>query len=214
MLPSKFDCLPETIVAPLNIERLRRVEKSRSSDYPHMTFDPAYVSYVEKNHGGVPKRQWFMTEKRQVLRLGRFVNFGGPYNEPYQDSWEIPGTDIRESWNVEALETIANIEEGCGAFLVPFGLLYAGDHRPEDMGPIYLDFVCFDYSDESASVPGIVAWNNSAAVDERFACEDEGRDSWTEMRHDRFTQNVASSFTGFIEALFENESDLSATIGR
>ena len=211
MIPLKSDCQPETIVAPLNIERLRRYESSRTSDYPHMIYDPAYVSYIEKNHGGVPNRQWFKTEKGQVLRLGRFVNFGGPYNEPYEDDWACPGTDIRQSWYIGALESIANIAEGCGALLVPFGLLYTGDHQPEEMQSVHIDLVCFDYSDKSANVPNVVAWNNNDAVEESYTCEEEGRDSWTEMRHDRFTHRVASNFTVFVDALRENESDLNTT---
>ncbi|MEP3479097.1 MAG: hypothetical protein ABJZ55_07620 [Fuerstiella sp.] len=208
MIPTECDCQADTIVSPLNIECLERNERGRTADYPHMTYDPAYVSYVQKNHGGVPKRQWFKTEEGQVLRLGRFINFGGPYNDPYQDNWESPGRDIRDSWSIDTLKSIANIADGCGAFLVPFGLLYAGPHRPEEMQNVHLDLVCFDYSDQCAAVPTVVAWNNNAAVDESYDCEDEGRDTWTEMRHDRFTHRVAGNFTDFMLTLCESESDV------
>lgn len=55
MIPSAFDCDPDTIVGPLDMDCLQRDERSRTADYPHMLYDPEYVSYAQKNHGGVPK---------------------------------------------------------------------------------------------------------------------------------------------------------------
>ena len=63
MLESEYDCREKTIVGPLDIESFRQHERSRTADYPHMIYDQVYCSYVHKNHGGVPKRQWFKTEK-------------------------------------------------------------------------------------------------------------------------------------------------------
>ncbi|MBM81700.1 MAG: hypothetical protein CMJ78_14060 [Planctomycetaceae bacterium] len=213
MIPPEFDCVPDTIVGSLNIEDLRQSERSRSADYAHMVYDPAYVAYTEKNHGGIPKRPWFKTESGQILRLGRFVNFGGPYNEPFQDDWESPGTDIRHSWDIGCLEAYEGIADGCGAFLVLFGMLYWGPHSPEEMQKMHIDYLCFDYScfdysDSSSRLPAVVVWDQEAAGDEAYACKGEGRDSWTELRRDRFTDRVAANFTDFMLGLCESDADL------
>ena len=108
--------------------------------------------------------------KRSVRQLCRFVNYGGPYNEPFQDNWEILGpVDMRESWNINTLETIGNIADGCGAFLVPFGLLCKGECTPDEIGTTYIDLLCFDYSNEQLNTPEVVVWNNSDACSLTFS---------------------------------------------
>ena len=209
MLESEYDCHEKTIVGPLDMQSFRQYERSHSADYPHMIYDQVYSSYVQKNHGGVPKRQWFKTEKGSVRQLGRFVNYGGPYNEPFQDNWEIPGpVDMRESWNINTLETIGNIADGCGAFLVPFGLLCKGERTPDEIGTTYIDLLCFDYSNEQLNTPEVVVWNNSDACREYYASREAGLNSWTEMRHERFTERVAISFRWFMLSLFESKAHL------
>jgi len=203
---SEYDCYGDTIVGPLDMKSFRRNERSRSADYPHMTYDQVYSSYVQKNHGGIPKRQWFKTEKGAVRQLGRFVNYGGPYSDPFQDNWEMPGSDIRESWNIGVLETVGNIADGCGAFLVPFGLLCTGERTPDETGTTYIDLVCFNYSNAQLGTPEVVVWNNSDACSEYYACKEAGLNSWTEMRLDRFTERVAINFRWFMLSLFESKS--------
>jgi len=211
MIKPEYDCQEESIVGPLELERFKQNERSRSTDYPHMVYDQDYFTYVQRNHGGVPKRQWFMTEKGSVQRLGRFVNFGGPYKKPFQEDWQYPGEDIRVSWSMGALEAIANIADGCGAFLVPFGLLYKGRHSPEEIGTTYINLVCFDYSNDQLDAPEVVVWNNSDACKEYYACEESELDSWTGMRHDRFTQRVTDNFNQFLHLLCESETQLKLT---
>lgn len=210
MTPSEFDCQPESIVGPLPMESLRQHESASTCDFPHLRYDPAYVSYQQENHGGIPKKQWFRALGGTVLRLGRFVNFGGPYSEPYQDSWEHPGTDIRKTWSIGHLEGIANIADGCGAFLIPFGILYGGPHHPDNMQTTHSDLVCFDYSDPNRQLPTVVAWFNDDAVSEYYDCERDGRDSWTQLNHEKFTKGVAESFETFLAGLCETEQELNA----
>jgi hypothetical protein len=207
MILPEYDCIPESVVGAITSQHRRRLAAVRA-EFPYMKYDPAYLSYQEGNHGGIPKRQWFVTEKGTVLRLGRFVNFGGPYNKPFQDSWESPGTDIRASWKLDYLESIANVGEGCGAFLVPFGILYAGPHHPDQMQVDHANLVCFDYSDRQRQLPTVVAWENSAAGSERYACEQDGRNAWTEMNHDKFTERVASDFESFVSSLRKTNKGL------
>ena len=204
----KYDCYEDSIVGLLDMERLKQTERSRSSDYPHMIYDQEYLSFIQRNHGGVPKLQWFKTDTGRVSRLGRFINYGGPYTEPTQDDRNFPGLDIRARWSIGALETIANIADGCGAFLVPFGLLYTGKHSPDESGTTYINLLCFDYSKSDADAPEVVYWDNGEACDEFYTCQERGLDSWTEMRHEKFTDRAAPNFSEFMLSLRESEADL------
>jgi hypothetical protein len=202
------DCEPDSIVGPVDEAKIRRHEPIWSEDGDRHVFDPAYVAYCLKNHGGVPKRQWFKTRLGTVRRLGRFVNFGGPYTPPFREDWESPGNEIREKWSLGNLEGIANIESGCGAFLVALGILYSGPHSPDGMGTSHSDLVCFDYSDIADPIPSVVLWDNSLACHEYYDCEESGRDSFTEMDHSRFTEPIAVNFTEFLRGLRATESEL------
>lgn len=77
------------------------------------------------------------------------------------------------------------------------------------MQTVHANLLCFDYSDRRSPIPSVVAWNNDLAVQEFYACEEEGRDTWTKMRHKRFTQPVAANFMAFMLALCDSESELS-----
>ncbi len=194
-------CLPESIVGPLDPDSLARRERARTADYSYMKFDPAYVEFIKQNHGGIPIKQWFKSKDDRVFRLGRFINFGGPYHPPYQDSWEYPGHDLREDWSHDGLDVIANIVDGCGMFLVPFGILYSREHHPDAMGASYSNMVCFDFKNMNGDVPTVVAWINAKACDEYYAITERGGDAFFEMDHAKISHPVAGSFSDFLDIL-------------
>lgn len=195
-IPDEFGCDPASIVGPLDLEKLKRCEKRCRAEIPHMKYEAEYVEYMQRNHGGIPRKQWFRTAQGTECRLGRFINFGGPYTPPYQDSWESRGREQRGEWSLDTAEAIANIAEGCGLFLIPFGILYSGSHHPDTMGLIYADLVCFNY--KHPGPPRVVFWSNSRACHEGYRCQEEGLDSLTEMDLARFTEDVAGSFREFV----------------
>ncbi|MDA1016889.1 MAG: hypothetical protein O3A00_20825 [Planctomycetota bacterium] len=205
---SEFDCSPESVVGELSLKALERVEKSRTCDYPHMKLDSSYIAYCKRNHGGIPKKQWFKASSGRIERLGRLVNFGGPYRAPLQESWEAPETDIRECWSQGYLESMANISGGCGAFLVPLGLLYAGPHHPDEMQVNDADLVCFDYSDRKAKSPRVVFWSNEDAVGELIDCQARGGGCWEKLDHSKFTDIIAKDFVEFMTSLRADRSEL------
>ena len=170
-----------------------------------MKFDPAYVDFITDNHGGIPIKQWFNSKDGRLFRIGRYVNFGGPYTPPYQDSWEFPGRDHRMDWSHEALETIANIADGCAAFLIPFGILYSGDHHPDDMGVIYSNMLCFDYKNMHGTLPSVAAWINANAVTEYCRLQEQGVNPFLEMDHSNITHPVADCFADFLRILMHEQ---------
>ena len=205
-----LDYDPTGFAGPLVLEELRRHEQMRTDELPHMTYDPAYVAHLAKYHGGVPGKQWFRTRKGNARRLGRLLNFATAENlpPPFQPSWQNPSDDLRLEWSVNSSEAMEWISTGCGAWLVPFGILYVGPHwyRPDRMTLACSDLVCFDY--RGPARPRVVAWNNKAAARECARCEDDGRDTWLDLDYSRFTEEVADDFTNFLGMLREREEDV------
>lgn len=207
-----LDYDPDSFAGPLDLERVRQNEWTRTVNFPWMVYDPSYVKHLQAYHGGSLANGCFRTCRGNTYRLGRFVNFATKeaLPPPFQPSIVEPRYDARLDWSIGYLEAIANIADGMGAFLVPFGILYCGPHHPDDMDPTHSNFVCFDYTDMYAPRPKVVVWFNDLAVDECFRCEDEemdldlgdeDMDPFLDMDTSRFTEEVALNFDEFLTFL-------------
>lgn len=194
---------PDSFVGPFNMKELKKHERSRTLEYPHMKYDASYVSHISKYHGGIPGKQWFHSKSGQKHRLGRFLNFATKKSlpDPFQASWIDSRVDARWKWSLARALAIANIADGCGAFLVPFAILYSGPHHPDEMDLTHSDLVCFDY--RKPVQPRVVVWYNDKAVREFYRCEEQGLDPWTQLDYSSFTEDVAENFDEFLAMLNE-----------
>lgn len=199
---------PDSFVGPFNMEELKKHERSSTVDYPHMKYDASYVTHISKFHGGIPGKQWFRSKSGKKHRLGRFLNFATESSlpEPFQPSWIDSRVDIRWEWSLTRALAIANIADGCGAFLVPFAILYSGPHHPDEMDLTHLNLVCFNYRKQGR--PRVVVWYNNEAVSEFFRCEEQGLDPWTELDYLKFTEDVAENFDEFLMMLYKSPDDV------
>lgn len=194
MIDEKFDCEPQSVVGPLKISRLRKQE-----DLCEAKFDSDFIDYTRRNHGGIPKRQWVTTKKGTVLRVGRFINFGGPYQKPFQENWLNPPEDLRDNWEIGMVSSDGNFDEGCGEFLMPIALLFSDESHPDGMTTKYLDAICFDFSGNGS--PKVVYWNNRLAGLEYSRCENLDLDTFSELNHENFTEPIARDFETFVRSM-------------
>jgi hypothetical protein len=67
MIPSKCDCHRDSVVGTFPRERADRYLSS--DDDLHLKYDQDYLSYITRNHGGVPRRQWFMANFRLNTKI-------------------------------------------------------------------------------------------------------------------------------------------------
>src|SRR3954463_12137835 len=127
-----LDYVPGSFVGPLDRAEITKFEKwLHASGYDRIHFDPTYVEYLARFHGGVPRKRYFQTKAGVGHVLERFLNF-------------LPSGSgsALEEYNVEA--TWSNVSDRTGLHLMPFGELFAGD------------LLCFDH--EQGNPPKVVVW--------------------------------------------------------
>jgi hypothetical protein len=127
-----LDYEPDSFVGPLDRRAVKAFEKWLwASGYDRIRFDPVYLDYLARYHGGSPRKRYFDTEADTRHVVVRFLNF-------------LPsGSGHRlEQYNVEA--TWGLVSDRMGLFLMPFAELFAGD------------LLCFDH--EAGNPPRVVAW--------------------------------------------------------
>ncbi len=199
---------PDSFVGPLNLQKLKSIEACLVDELPGRFFDLSYINHISKYHGGIPKKQWFMSAKGTLHRVGRFLNFATEetLTPPFQDSWLHSDQDIRLDWSWDYIQGIANISEGCGVFLRPFAILYSGPHHPDEMQVKYADLLCFSFKEEGS--PRVVVWYNEQALTEHFRCKAAGLDTTWDVELSNFTEEVATTFDDFLTLLREHREDL------
>ena len=191
---------PVSIVGEILENSLLRMEAMLHNRNPALRFDADYIAHARRWHGGTPNKTWFCGAGGTWRRLLRFLNLGGPYTPPMQDSLLYPGADARSEYSLEYILTQPNIAQGLTVFLVPFALIASAPPYIESKDHNLSDFACFDCR-ENRLRPAVVAWDNKQAIYEYRRCCEDGRDPVTEIDFVRFTHPVADSFGDFLQAL-------------
>lgn len=121
-----------SLVGPLDRREVKAFEKwLRASGYDRIRFDPAYLGYLARFHGGSPRKRYFRTQAGTSHVVVRFLNF-----LPSGSGHPLEQYNVEVSWSA--------VSDRMGLFLMPFAELFAGD------------LLCFDH--EAGKPPRVVAW--------------------------------------------------------
>jgi hypothetical protein len=127
-----LDYLPDSFAGPFDRREVATFEDwLQASGYDRIKFDPIYLDYLSRFHGGSPRKRYFKSVAGTEHVLERFLNF-------------LPsgsGSPLEE-YSVEA--TWSAVSDRMGSFLMPFVELFAGD------------LLCFDH--QSGTPPSVVVW--------------------------------------------------------
>jgi hypothetical protein len=204
MIDLNYD--PSSLCGPADIRVARFLEVYRGHK-----LDPAYLRHIEKNHGGIPGKQYFDASDGKTFRLGRFLTMVDKKSDlapPPRPSWEFPPRDARLDWSV--LTLIDQEGPSCrnlfgGERLLPFAALYFGPNHPDGMSLTdgNTNLLCFFY-ESKARLPRIVVWLAHQAQLEYFRWEAAfGSNEEEEVRYRDFTIPVAENFDAFLVILRE-----------
>ena len=120
-----------SLLGPLDMQRVRKLEKYFQSSEMPVIFDPSYLQHLSKFHGGTPKKRCFRTAEGDEQVIDRFLNFVD-HEADKENGWYNVGV----TWSL--------IEDRLNDYLVPFAALGGGD------------MLCFNY--EQGGNPIIVVW--------------------------------------------------------
>jgi hypothetical protein len=124
---------PSSLMGPLDMRRVQKVEKEFQDSEMPITFDPSYIEHLSRFHGGVPKKRCFQTDDGGEEVIDRFLNFVD-HKVDKENGW----------YNVAV--TWSQIEDRLNEYLMPFAALGGGN------------MLCFDY--EQGGRPSIVVWRH------------------------------------------------------
>lgn len=161
--------------------------------------EEAFLDYTLKNHGAVVEHGEFVDSEGSTYRVGRLTSFlrnpGELTGTPLRD-WEAnTDGDLRIRYSVYFMGSIANIDQGMGDKLIPIGVLYWGEHHPDEMELTHANLLALDVS--KPGTPSVVVWFNELGVEEAFRAEEEGLE---DLDHSRMTTRVAPSFAAFLSS--------------
>ncbi len=188
-------CNPETNVADLSRDCLR--ERISGLLANHSELDQSFLDFTVQNHGATLAKEHFVDVEGVKHRLGRLTSFVQDESDLSGEKtldWEDPRYDFRLKFSVFFLDSVSNIGEGMGEYLLPIGILYYGSYHPDEMKVTHANMLALDMS--APGIPSVVVWDNDKGVDEVLRAEREGLMS---LDHSRMTTHVADSFEQFIE---------------
>lgn len=144
-----------TLVEPFDKAELSAFSNwLKRSGYSAIKFDPYYIKFLQKYHGGSPLRRYFEAMNGEGHVLVRFLNY-------------LP-SDSRNSlkqYNAESIWSLTS--DRMGMFLIPFAELFAGD------------YLCFDHSE--AGKPRVAVWYHERSKPECNPVTDPVDDSFEEF---------------------------------
>jgi len=133
-------------VGPLNLERVRAVEKDfQDRDMP-IVFDPSYIKHLSDFHGGVPTKRCFKSSKGIEDVIDRFLNFMD-YKKNKED--QLGWYNVGVSWSL----IVGRLND----YLIPFAALGGGD------------MLCFDH--EKGGRPSVVVWRHEESREDHPVTE-------------------------------------------
>ncbi|HWC96388.1 MAG TPA: hypothetical protein VG456_06560 [Candidatus Sulfopaludibacter sp.] len=179
--------LPGSVTGPLMADAVAYAEELLRLRNPHFQFDREYLEHERAHHGGIPELQWFAGESQTWYRLTRFLNMGGVYDPPIQESMIYAGADRRTEYTLPWALSMPNIGDGCGSTLAPFARVTCAPPYEETREINDSDLLCFDCRTEAVR-PAIVVWINRRAVNVPPVLE-------------QFTDRVAENFGAFLGML-------------
>jgi hypothetical protein len=135
---------PSSLVGPLELQRVRKLEKYLQDSEMPVVFDTSYVQHLYKYHGGVPKKRCFQTVEGDEQVIDRFLNF-----VDHKADEENGGYNVGVVWTL--------IEDRLNDYLVPFAALGGGD------------MLCFDY--HPSGRPSVVVWRHEESRQDRPVTE-------------------------------------------
>lgn len=128
----ELDFKPDSFAGPFDLAEVMAFERwLHASEYGRILFDPSYLDFLARFHGGSPRRRYFQTEADTQHVVERFLNFA-PTGSGH----------LLELYNVEVVWSA--VSERMGLFLMPFAELFAGD------------LLRFDH--EAGNPPQVVLW--------------------------------------------------------
>ncbi len=188
-------CNPETKVADLSRDCLR--ERISGLLANHSELEQNFLDFTVQNHGATLAKEHFVDVAGVEHRLGRLTNFVRDESDLSGEripDWEDPRYDFRLKFSVFFLDSVSNISEGMGEYLLPIGILYHGSNHPDDMKVTHANTLALDMS--SPGIPSVVVWYNDKGIDQVLWAEREGLMS---LDHSRMTTRIADSFEQFLK---------------